>query len=98
AGSSSTSMSGGSGMAMPARSVTCASPGPGSQTVRTGSRVFILSLGPSETMYSSQQARRMHARNGEVMLGGHMWGSGMSHMGGGSSMAGMGGMSHLEAH
>ena len=97
-GSSSTSMSGGSGMAMPAKSVRCGSPGPGSQTVRAGSHVFILNVGPSETMYSSQQVRRMHPSTGEVMLGGHMQGSGMSHMSGGSSMSGMGGMSHLEVH
>ena len=97
-GSSSTSMSGGSGMAMPARSVTCASPGPGSQTVRTGSHVFIVSVGPSETMYSSKQVRRMHPKSGEVMIGGHMQGSGMGNMSGGSSMSGTGGMSHLEVH
>ncbi len=97
-GSSSTSMSGGSGMAMPARSVKCASPGPGSQTLRTGSHVFIVSVGPSETMYSSPQVRRMHPKSGEVMLGGHMKGSGISGMSGGSSMSGMGGMRHLEVH
>lgn len=85
-------------MAMPAKSVTCATPGPGSQTVRSGGHVFVLSVGPSEMMYSSQQLRKMHPKSGEVMLGVHMQGSGMSNMSGRSSMSGMGGMSHLEVH
>lgn len=96
--SSNTSSTMGSGMSMRPASVTCVSPAPGSQTVKTGSHVFILSVGPSETMYSSQQVRRMHPKNGEVMLGGQMQGSGMGNMNGASSMSGMGAMRHLEVH
>lgn len=98
-GSSGTSTSGGGGMAMPASSVRCPPLSGGGQVAMTGTRVFILSVGPSQTMYSSQQIHRMHPKHGEVMVGGHMQGSGMGNMNGKSSMSGMGGMTrHLEVH
>lgn len=96
-GSSTMSTSAMPAMTHPA-SVACAPAPPGSHTVRTGSRVFILSVGPEERMYSPQQVRRAHPKGGEVMLSGHMQGSGMSGMSGGSSMSGMGAMRHLEVH
>ncbi len=96
--SSTTSSSMGSGMAKPARSATCVSPGFGSQTVKTGRHVFILSVGPPEPMYSSRQARRMHPKRGEIMFMGHMQGPGMGDMSAGDSMAGMDAMRHLEVH
>lgn len=60
--------------------------------------MFILKVGPSEKMYSSQQVRRMHPTSGEVMVAGHMQGPAMGSMSGASSMSGMSGMSHLEIH
>lgn len=85
--------------AMPrAASVACAPAPPGSRTLTTGSRIYILSVGPEEHMYSPQQVRRAHPKGGEMMLSGHMQTSGMSGMSGGSSMSGMGSMRHLEVH
>ena len=81
--------------------VSCAMPSAGSQTVSTASHFFILSLGRAETMYSPQQARRTHPKQGEVMLAGRMQGSGMSWMTGmnaGRAMPGMASMKHLEVH
>ena len=49
-------------------------------------------------MYSPQQVRHVHPKGGEIMLSGHMQGSGMSGMSGGSSMSRMGAMKHLEVH
>jgi hypothetical protein len=85
-------------MAMPMASATCVSPASGSRTVKAGSHVFVVSMGPSETMYSSQQVHRMHPRSGEVMVGGRMEGSGMGTMSGGASMSGMTRTRHLEVH
>ena len=79
-------------------SVACAPAPPGSRIRTTGSRVYILSVGPQERMYSPQEVRHAHPKGGEMMLSGHMQGSGMAGMSGGSSMSGMGAMKHLEVH
>ncbi|HET6871064.1 MAG TPA: hypothetical protein VFH80_34450, partial [Solirubrobacteraceae bacterium] len=96
--SSSTTMSSATGMAQKTAPVSCAAPSAGSQTAMTASRVFTLSLGPAETMYSRQQVRRTHPKVGEVMLSGRMQGAGMSGMSSGSAMPGMAAMKHLEVH
>jgi hypothetical protein len=64
----------------------------------SGNHLFILSVGPTETMYSSQEVSKMHPRSGEVMLGGHMRGGSMNNMSGGTTMSGMGATRHLEVH
>jgi hypothetical protein len=95
--SSAKPMSMGSATAMAAHSATCGMAGPGARVAVSGGHVFILRVGPPETMYSSQQARRMHSGSGEIMLGGQMAGSTMT-MSGRGSMGHMAPRRHLEVH
>lgn len=96
--SGSSTMSSATGMAEKTARVACATPPAGSRTVATRSHVFILSLGPEETMYSPRQVRRTHPKQGEMMLAGRMQGSAMNGMKAGSAMPDMTAMKHLEVH
>jgi hypothetical protein len=51
---------------------TAAGPCSSGQVAKTRSYVYALELGGAETMYTPAEARAMHPKSGEVMLGGRM--------------------------